>query len=59
VAIEVEFVRERETKNTVRFQEVESADGTPPAVGTIYVQKYAVRQLGNPDRIRVRIEAGR
>ena len=33
------FVREKETKNTVRFQE-EPASGEPPVVGTLYVAKW-------------------
>lgn len=50
------FVQERETKNTIRFIE-EETDG-PPIVGTLYVQKYALRQLGNPAKIVVTIKAG-
>jgi len=26
-------------------------------VGTLYLQKYALNRLGNPDRLRVTIEA--
>ena len=32
------FTLERETKNTIRYQE--DASGKPPAIGTIYVQKW-------------------
>jgi hypothetical protein len=32
------FTLERETKNTIRYQE--DASGNPPAIGTIYVQKW-------------------
>ena len=48
------FVIDRETKNTVRFQE--EADGKPPVVGTLYVQRWA---LGEPvpQRLAVTIEA--
>lgn len=49
------FVVEKETKNTIRFSE-EPADG-PPITNTIYVQKWAIANLGNPDKIRVTIEA--
>ncbi len=28
----------------------------PPVVGTLYVQKYALNRLGNPDSLRVSIE---
>ena len=32
------FTLERETKNTIRY--AEDADGRPPAIGTLYVQKW-------------------
>ncbi len=50
----VVFVTERETKNTVRFQE--EASGKPPVIGTLYVQRWA---LGEPlpQRLTVTIEA--
>jgi hypothetical protein len=32
------FTLERETKNTMRYQE--DAIGKPPAIGTLYVQKW-------------------
>lgn len=48
--------REKETKNTVRFAERENAEGLPPVLGTVYVQKYAVRRLGDPSSIRVTVE---
>ena len=37
------FATERETKNTVRFQE--EASGKPPVIGTLYVQRWT---LGEP-----------
>jgi hypothetical protein len=45
---------EKETKNTIRYAEI-TEDGKPPAVRTIYVQRWA---LGNPPphKIRVRVE---
>lgn len=36
----VRFVREKETKNTVRFNEV-PPDGKPPLIGALYIQKWA------------------
>jgi len=52
----IEFTVERETKNTVRYEE--QTDGQPPAVGTLYVQKWA---LGSPvpPTLKVTIEAGK
>lgn len=32
------FALEKETKNTIRYQE--ETNGRPPAVGTLYVQKW-------------------
>jgi hypothetical protein len=33
------FEKEKETKNTVRYQE-KPAEGQPPIVGTLYVAKF-------------------
>ena len=53
--LELSFQRERETKNTVRFEE--QVTDPPPVVGTLYLQKYALSRLGNPDCLRVTVEA--
>ncbi len=48
MSIELTFSQEKDTKNTVRYQETEcKIDGTlaEAAVGTLYVQKTA---LGSP-----------
>ncbi len=52
----IEFALERETKNTVRYEEQTS--GQPPAVGTLYVQKWA---LGTPPppKLRLTLEAAK
>ena len=46
------FTLERETKNTIRY--TEDASGKPPAIGTLYVQKWL---LGNepPQRLTITI----
>ena len=36
------FTVERETKNTIRY--AEDADGEPPAIGTLHVQKWLLRK---------------
>ena len=46
------FVKEKETKNMVRFTE-KPAEGQPPVIGTIYINKWAV---GAADTILVTIE---
>jgi hypothetical protein len=48
------FELEKETKNTVRYQEVQ-AEGQPPVIGTIYVQKWALKGL--PKKVKVTLEA--
>lgn len=50
------FVKDKETKNTIRYAEEEREDG-PPCIRTIYLQKFFVRQLGDPTRIKVTVEA--
>ena len=46
------FDIEKETKNTLRYAEV--AEGQPPIVGTLYVQKWAFK--GTPKRIKVTLD---
>ena len=45
---------EKETKNTVRY--TEKAEGKPPAIGTLYIQKWATSP-DTPKAIRVTVEA--
>jgi len=52
--LEAVFSLEKETKNTKRFAEEPSRDG-PPIMNTLYVQKWACANLGNPAKIRVTI----
>jgi len=49
---ELTFEREKETKNTIRYQE-RPDPGNPPVVGTLYVQKWAV---GEAQALKVTIE---
>jgi hypothetical protein len=53
--LKLEFVKDKDTKNTVRYQEVE-ADGWTK-VGTIYIQKAAVAQEKLGEKITVEIKA--
>jgi hypothetical protein len=46
------FTLERETKNTIRYQE--DANGKPPAIGTLYVQKWLLGQAP-PGKLTVTI----
>jgi hypothetical protein len=55
MAMQVTFKLERETKNTVRFEELLKT-GEPPKIGTIYVQKWALGELDPAKGLRVTIE---
>lgn len=48
----VKFKVEKETKNTVKFEEVPEA-GQPPIIGTLYVQKWFV---GNATELEVTVK---
>ena len=50
--VERTFEMEKETKNTIRYTEV--AEGQPPIIGTVYVQKWAIK--GTPKKIKVTLE---
>jgi DNA invertase Pin-like site-specific DNA recombinase len=54
-ALLISFRRERETKNTIRYEEL--ASDMPPVVGTLYLQKWALHRLGEPEVISVSITA--
>jgi len=49
------FVRERETKNTVRYQEL--AEDGEPVVGSLYVRKAELARLGDPRELAVIVRA--
>lgn len=48
----VKFKKLKETKNTVRFEE-EPESGQPAVIGTIYIQKWFVKDR---DQVRVSID---
>lgn len=50
------FDKEKETKNKVRFAE-NFGDGTPEAVGSLYMTKEAFNDLGSPEQVEVEIKA--
>ena len=49
----IRLSRARETKNTVRYEEPESDQ--PTVIGTLYLQKWAVHRLEDPETITVTI----
>ena len=46
----ISFTMERETKNTIRYQE--ETNGNPPAIGTLYLQK---RLLGETPPVKLQV----
>ncbi len=55
--ITLEFTKEKDTKNAVRFQEVLADGRERGVVGSIYVLKSSLESLENPDNIVVTITA--
>lgn len=55
--VTVTFEKEKDTKNTTRYKEVNDTDKRD-VVGTLYVLKTAVEKLGSPEKISVTISAG-
>ena len=53
-SIVLNFTEEKQTKNAVRFQEVVK-EGEPTVIGTLYVQKWAVK---GRTRLTVTIDDG-
>ena len=49
----IRLSRARETKNTVRYEEPESDQ--PTVIGTLYLQKWGVHRLEDPETITVTI----
>ena len=48
---ELTFTKERETKNTIRYQE-EANPGQPQVIGTVYIQKW----VRPPDKVKFTVE---
>ena len=53
--LNVQFTREKETKNAVRFQEMVEDGRERGVVGSIYVLKSDLAEIGNPDKLLVTI----
>ena len=50
----ISFTMERETKNTIRYQE--ESNGNPPAIGTLYLQKWL---LGETPPVKLQVTVSR
>lgn len=56
--VTIDFEVEKQTKNTIRFQEKSNTLGPAPVVGTLYVQKWAVAELAkgqNVEALKLRV----
>lgn len=51
---EAVFIKDKETKNTIRYNEVEK-DGWQ-RVGYVYIQKAAIAQAGLGDKITITVQ---
>jgi hypothetical protein len=54
--LQVILRRAKETKNTVRYEEPESDQ--PLIIGTLYVQKWALHRLGDPETLTITVAPG-
>ena len=52
--VTIQFTKEKETKNTIRYQE-QPEEGQPPIIGTLYVAKFWARSA---DRLTVTLTKG-
>ena len=52
--VTIQFTKEKETKNTIRYQE-QPEEGRPPIIGTLYVAKFWAR---GADRLTVTLARG-
>jgi len=52
--VTIQFTKEKETKNTIRYQE-QPEGGQPPIIGTLYVAKFWAR---GADRLTVTLTKG-
>ncbi len=56
--MKVKFELERETKNTMRFQEIVLSKFDTPEIGTLYVQKNCLKKIGYKDGDSLVVEIG-
>jgi hypothetical protein len=52
--LKVTLNRAKETENAIRYEE--SAGDQPPVIGTLYIRKWAIRRIGEPDKITITVE---
>lgn len=54
----VEFTMEKATKNTIRFEEVLESELAAPKVGSIYIPKSTLGELGWQEGKKLVLEVG-
>lgn len=54
----VTFKQEKVTKNTIKFAEVLENDLDVPKIGTLYVQKATLKEIGWTDGKQLTVEIG-
>ena len=54
--LKVTFEFERDTKNTIRFKEVLEGPLDAPNIGTLYVPKQTLKQLGYKEGSKLTVE---
>lgn len=52
----IKFEFERDTKNTIRFKEVLSGPLDTPKIGTLYVSKNTLKEIGYTDGDKLEVE---
>jgi hypothetical protein len=54
--MKIQFEFERETKNTIRFTEKLPGDMDSPKIGTLYVAKTALKEIGYTKDANLEVE---
>lgn len=54
----VEFTMEKATKNTIRFEEVLESELVAPKVGSVYIPKSTLGELGWQEGKKLILEVG-
>ncbi len=55
--MEIEFEKAKETKNTIMYGEIQGDE--PPKIGSLYVQKWALKEMTGgdfPEKLKVTLE---
>lgn len=53
--MKVQFEFERDTKNTIRFKEVVNGPLDTPRIGTLYISKSSLKELGYTEGAKLEV----